>query len=205
MRTVTLLSLALFALLIPAQARAAAALTVNKTEQLTPRLQQLTMRTTAVVQDVRLLLPPGYDTSNATCYPAIIVMPYGGIGSEYADWRTGQERWETFHIKQLLPYIDASYRTIADRAHRAITGFSMGGLGTMRYATRHPDLFSVAAPMSGAVSLVSPVGQAGVAVNEGLELLPPGSIFGDLATQEVLLGHVSRDRGSGTRRYTAAS
>lgn len=221
MRTVRLLPLAFIALLLPASARAADSLTVTKTEQLTPRLQQLTMTTTALPSAVRVrvLLPPGYDTSGATRYPviyllhgsnndegtwtddsllpgfvdqvangpAIVVMPYGGPGSEYADWRTGQQRWETFHIAQLLPYIDAHYRTIADRAHRAITGFSMGGLGTMRYATRHPDLFGVAAPMSGAVSLVSPVGQAGVAVNEALSTVAPGSIFGDVATQEVLL------------------
>ena len=44
-------------------------------------------------------------------------------------------------MKELLPHIDANYRTIADRKGRCIEGFSMGGRGSTHLAMRHPQLF----------------------------------------------------------------
>jgi S-formylglutathione hydrolase FrmB len=123
--------------------------------------------------------------------PLIVVMPDGGVGGEYTNWSNGgaggPPEWETFHIDQLLPWIDAHFRTIATRSGRAIAGESMGGLGTMEYAARFPDKFAVAASLSGAVSLASQFGQAGVAFNEALEGVAPGTIYGPLATEGVNL------------------
>ncbi len=82
----------------------------------------------------------------------IVVMPDGGAGGFYTDWPDGPQ-WESFHIRTLLPHIDATFRTDARRQARAIGGLSMGGYGTMHYATRYPDLFVAAAPMSGAVDI----------------------------------------------------
>src|SRR5262249_38325689 len=45
--------------------------------------------------------------------------------------------------------IDASYRTIADRDHRAMAGLSMGGMQTLQIAPRHLDLFSYIGSFSG--------------------------------------------------------
>lgn len=53
---------------------------------------------------------------------------------------------EDVFIKELIPHIDATYRTIANRESRGLEGFSQGGRGTTRIMFRHPDLFSSCAP-----------------------------------------------------------
>ncbi len=53
-------------------------------------------------------------------------------------------------IEEVLPYVDANYRTVGDRRFRAVQGFSMGGFGAMMYATKRPDLFSAGVGYSGA-------------------------------------------------------
>jgi endo-1,4-beta-xylanase len=53
-------------------------------------------------------------------------------------------------VTELIPFIDANYRTIADRSGRAIEGFSMGGGGAMMIATKRPDLFSSVVSYGGA-------------------------------------------------------
>ena len=52
-------------------------------------------------------------------------------------------------INELIPHIDATYRTIADRSGRGLEGFSQGGRGTMRLGLRYPDLFCSAAAGGG--------------------------------------------------------
>jgi diacylglycerol O-acyltransferase/trehalose O-mycolyltransferase len=79
---------------------------------------------------------------------AIVVMPDGGPQGWYTDWPDGKEQWETYHLMHLVPAIDARFRTLADRAHRAIAGFSMGGYGALLYAARHPDTFGAAGGFS---------------------------------------------------------
>jgi len=54
-------------------------------------------------------------------------------------------------IRDLIPTIDASYRTIADREHRAMAGLSMGGMQTLFIASRHLDQFAYIASLSGPV------------------------------------------------------
>ncbi len=87
--------------------------------------------------------------------PLITVMPGGGASAWYADYYNnglgGTPMWETFHIDQLIPWIDAHYPTIASVHGRAIAGLSSGGFGAMSYAARNPDLFSAVAAFSGAV------------------------------------------------------
>jgi S-formylglutathione hydrolase FrmB len=86
----------------------------------------------------------------------IVVMPDGGQGGWYRNWhnfgRGGPPEWETFHIDQLIPWVDGQLRTQASPQNRAIAGLSMGGFGAMSYAGRHPDLFAAAASFSGAVN-----------------------------------------------------
>jgi S-formylglutathione hydrolase FrmB len=84
----------------------------------------------------------------------IIVCPDGGYGSWYVDSPADSSiRYETFTAHELVNHIDSSYRTIADRAHRAITGLSMGGHGSLYLAIRHKDLFGAAGSTSGLVDL----------------------------------------------------
>ena len=52
-------------------------------------------------------------------------------------------------IKELIPHIDKTYRTIASRKGRAIEGFSQGGRGTARHMFKYPELFCSVAPMGG--------------------------------------------------------
>ena len=91
--------------------------------------------------------------------PMIVVMPDGGTQGWYTDWyagdRTVQPRWETYHVGELVPWIDASYRTVAAKRGRAIAGLSMGGYGALSYAARHPDTFDAAASFSGALEIGS--------------------------------------------------
>ena len=45
-------------------------------------------------------------------------------------------------VDELIPFIDANYRTIADQKHRAMAGLSMGGLQTHNITLAHLDTFS---------------------------------------------------------------
>lgn len=53
---------------------------------------------------------------------------------------------EDVFVKELIPHIDETYRTLANRENRGIEGFSQGGRGTTRIMFRHPNLFSSCAP-----------------------------------------------------------
>ncbi len=93
-------------------------------------------------------------------YPLIVVMPSSGTSAGYVNWRNrgafGAPAWETYHLFQLRPWVDAHYPTLAKREGRALAGLSMGGYGTMHYAARHPDLFVSASAFSPAVDLFEP-------------------------------------------------
>ena len=82
--------------------------------------------------------------------PMIIVMPDGGV-SWYINDLAGKVRYEDMFVQELIPHIDAVYRTRADREFRGIAGLSMGGWGTLVHAFRHPELFAACAAFSAAV------------------------------------------------------
>jgi S-formylglutathione hydrolase FrmB len=131
--------------------------------------------------------------------PLIVVMPNGGSVGMYADWYNdgagGQPEWETFHIGQLVPWIDSHFPTLGTRSGRAIAGLSMGGGGAMGYAARHPDLFVAAASFSGADDTSNP-GMQGVVQGGGLAdgSHSPGAIFGLRQTDEIRWhGHNATD------------
>jgi S-formylglutathione hydrolase FrmB len=89
--------------------------------------------------------------------PLIVVMPDGGSNGGYVNWwnsgSQGPPEWETYHIGQLIPWVDRHYRTTPTRSGRALAGLSMGGDGAIKYAARHPDMFVSASAYSGAVDL----------------------------------------------------
>ena len=45
-------------------------------------------------------------------------------------------------VRSIIPFVEANYRVIADQAHRAMAGLSMGGMETIETAFKHPELFS---------------------------------------------------------------
>ena len=76
--------------------------------------------------------------------PMIVVAVNGLAGNTmYADTRDGQYPLESVIVKDLIPHIDATYRTIASREGRALNGFSMGGFGAAHLGFKYPDIFGV--------------------------------------------------------------
>ena len=90
----------------------------------------------------------------------VMVFPNGGRSTMYQDSGDGRFMAETMMIKELIPHIDATYRTIADRKARCIEGFSMGGRGSTHLAMRYPELFGSLFNQSGNVYHVSDVSKA---------------------------------------------
>lgn len=141
----------------------------------------VTTRQVAGPHKIRVFLPSGYrahpekrwpvtyflhggggTVDDAAAAPAlrsdsmITVVPDAGLKSWYADWlmqntAEGAANWETFHLKQVVPFIDANLRTIADKRHRAVVGLSMGGFGALHYGEARPDLFGHVASLSGGI------------------------------------------------------
>jgi enterochelin esterase-like enzyme len=59
-------------------------------------------------------------------------------------------QFEQILLDEVIPMIDANYRTLADRDHRAMAGLSMGGGQTLRIGLTHLDTFSALGVFSGA-------------------------------------------------------
>jgi S-formylglutathione hydrolase FrmB/ketosteroid isomerase-like protein len=49
--------------------------------------------------------------------------------------------WEDFMVRELVPHVDASYRTLASRDSRGVVGDGPGAYGAIRFGMRHPELF----------------------------------------------------------------
>jgi hypothetical protein len=83
--------------------------------------------------------------------PFIIVMTYGMTN----DVKMGGMRnfdiksFQTVLTDELIPYIDAHFRTIPNQFHRAMAGLSMGGMETKTITLARPDLFSYYGLLSG--------------------------------------------------------
>jgi enterochelin esterase-like enzyme len=105
-----------------------------------------------------------------TAKPMIVVMAYGyarraGVpapdltGKPFGSpemIKAMQEMTAAFEddvTQALIPFVDATYRTIADRDHRAMAGLSMGGMQTFHITLNHLDLFSYIGGFSGAMRL----------------------------------------------------
>ncbi|HEY1915397.1 MAG TPA: alpha/beta hydrolase-fold protein [Streptosporangiaceae bacterium] len=71
---------------------------------------------------------------------------YGG--SQYVD-SAGTGRYHSYLCEEIVPYIDAHFRTIPGRDHRAIMGKSSGGFGALITAMLRPDLFGGCASHAG--------------------------------------------------------
>lgn len=85
-------------------------------------------------------------------------------------------------IKELIPHIDRTYRTIADRSGRGIEGFSQGGRGTTRLAFRYPELFCSAAPGGAGQATEKRISEEGGRESESL-VFSEGDNTYDLARQ----------------------
>jgi S-formylglutathione hydrolase FrmB len=88
--------------------------------------------------------------------PIIVVMPDGGHAGWYSNpvgSFVGPRNWETFHIAQLLPWMEANFRCFAEYDGRAVGGFSMGGFGALKYTAKYYGHFASVSSHSGPASL----------------------------------------------------
>ena len=78
--------------------------------------------------------------------PMIVVMPYGNMGSTPQPTSMAATKVYATFAEELtgcvMPYVEANFRTVNDRDHRAIAGFSRGGGQSLFTALSHPELFA---------------------------------------------------------------
>ncbi len=97
----------------------------------------------------RLMTLPADDPEHIA--PMIVAFPdcftrFGG--SQYRNSPvTG--RYEDYLVEELVPAVDARFRTLADRDHRAVFGKSSGGYGAMIMGMWHPEVFSMVCSTAG--------------------------------------------------------
>ena len=85
--------------------------------------------------------------------PFIIVMTYGMTNEvKWGGLRNFKvDSFQTVLVDELVPYVDANFRTLSDPAHRAMAGLSMGGFETHSITLNRPDVFSYYGLLSGGV------------------------------------------------------
>ena len=78
--------------------------------------------------------------------PMIVVMPYGNMGSTPQPASMAATKMYEVFAKEMteciMPYVEQSFRTVNDRDHRAIAGFSRGGGQSLFTALRNPEKFA---------------------------------------------------------------
>ena len=92
-----------------------------------------------------------WDYDPAAAAEMIVVVPDSKTvhgGSMYSNSVTTGD-FERFIVQDVVNYIDAHYRTLANRLSRGLAGHSMGGYGASRIGMKHPDVF-------GSVYIMSP-------------------------------------------------
>ncbi len=97
----------------------------------------------------------------------IAVMPNGsGNGllgrSLYLNSFDGRSRLEDFITHDLVNWVDGSFRTVADSAHRAVIGLSEGGTAALNLAFKHPDVFAACGGHSGQYMIQRDMGMKAV-------------------------------------------
>jgi hypothetical protein len=109
------------------------------------------------------------------------------LGSSWYANSPATGNWEDFMIQELVPYIDANFKTLSSRDSRGIAGIFIGGYGAIRLGMRHPDVF-------GSVYAMHPVG-TGTGV--GVSMTIPKW---DILTKANSMEDVKKD--GGTRIFT---
>src|ERR1700684_453831 len=103
-------------------------------------------------QEITSELLPGNPLGDPYVRPGAIVVwvdawtAYGG--SQFVD-SPGTGRYHTYLCEEIVPWVDAHYRTMAGAAHRGIQGKSSGGFGAMITPMLRPDLFGGLATHAG--------------------------------------------------------
>lgn len=92
----------------------------------------------------------------------IVVLPYGNPSKYFPDgsidFRSAGDLFSIDLARDLMPYVESHYRTINDREHRAIGGFSRGGNQGLAFGLTHLRQFSYLCSYSSFTSMVLPGG-----------------------------------------------
>jgi endo-1,4-beta-xylanase len=83
--------------------------------------------------------------------PAIVVCVNGMVNGFYCDWAGGKRPLESVIVKDLVPHVDKTYRTLARREARVIQGYSMGGYGAAHLGFKYPEVFGAVVVDAGAL------------------------------------------------------
>jgi len=99
--------------------------------------------------------------------PMLVVMPNGSLPRPAnlppptpgtapspevaATMAAAQNRFTSEMMKEIVPYVEKTFRVVADREHRAIAGLSMGGGQTLQVVTGNPDQFAYVAVWSAGI------------------------------------------------------
>jgi len=152
----------------------------------------------------------------------IVVMSDGGGGNYaangdrdaagwYSNWcnpnsagvcRFGAPAWETFHVEQLVAYVESHFRARPGRENRVVAGLSMGGFGSLSYAARHPDMFVSAYSFSGFANVdgLPFLEPTALAALQSRNNTPDARVWGDYTTNEVAWrGHNPADLAGNLR------
>lgn len=116
-----------------------------------------------------------------TIKPTIYVFPNGGPVSWYDMPEMKNGMGETVFVKEVVPHIDATYRTWGNREGRALEGYSQGGRGTTRIMFKHPELFLSVAPGGSGYGPEKVIQEHEGYESETLRFLPIGYNTWDLA------------------------
>ena len=101
----------------------------------------------------------------------IIVTPEGDNGWYTDSGSTPNDKYESYVMQELIPEIDAKFRTLADREHRVIAGLSMGGYGSIKFGLKYADKFSLVGSFSGALGAASFNGKNAGAIGKGIDAI----------------------------------
>jgi len=116
-----------------------------------------------------------------TIKPTIYVFPNGGPMSWYDMPEMKYGMGESVFVKEVVPHIDATYRTWGTREGRALEGYSQGGRGTTRIMFKHPELFLSVAPGGSGYGPEKRIQENDGYESEELRFLPLGYNAWDLA------------------------
>jgi S-formylglutathione hydrolase FrmB len=119
----------------------------------------------------------------------IIAAPDGGA-SFFINSQDGRQRYEDFFIREFVPMIERQYHATADRAHRGLSGMSMGGYGALRFAFRYPELFGSVSVHSAALLEHVPSVSPGVG---GRSMAMATTVFGRVFGSPFDLGFWNRN------------
>jgi S-formylglutathione hydrolase FrmB len=120
----------------------------------------------------------------------IIVAP-GGKNSFYLNAKNG-EKYEDAIIKDLIPFVEKTYRTTGTRDGRAIQGISMGGFGALVLAFKHPEMFSSVTTHCAALFAELP-SASGTDQRSQFRARLVGNLFGDPPDQAFFHGNNPMD------------